>query len=338
MKLAINGFGRIGRCVYRQSLLNDDVEVVAINARYDAKTLAHLVQFDSVHGPFSKEVKGKGDYLCVEGKKTLLTNERNPSLLPWEKLEVDVVVDATGAFKTEKECQAHLDAGAKKVVITAPAKDDTATFVMGVNEGEYKGEAIVSNASCTTNALTPILRTIHDAFGIENGMMTTIHSYTNDQNNLDNPHKDLRRARACGMSMIPTTTGAAKAVEKVFPALKGKIHGMAVRVPTPNVSMIDLVVDVEKYVSKEGVEEVLKWACEKYPNVLSYCSLPLVSQDFVTSSYSSIIDGMSTAVLANKKIKIISYYDNEWGYSSRVLDLSRHIHSHAPLPNESSPT
>ncbi|MEQ6375695.1 glyceraldehyde-3-phosphate dehydrogenase [Bacillaceae bacterium S4-13-58] len=328
-RIAINGFGRIGRMVFRKAIENPELEIVAINASYPSETLAHLVEYDSIHGRFDGTVHPMKDGLLVNGHKVLLLNGRNPEELPWEKFKIDIVIEATGKFTTKESAGAHLDAGAKKVIITAPGKDVDATIVMGVNEGEYDDQDhhIVSNASCTTNCLAPVAKVIDQAFTIKNGFMTTIHSYTSDQKNLDNPHKDLRRARACGQSIVPTTTGAAKAIAEVLPNLKGKLHGMALRVPTPNVSLVDLVVDVEKKVTKEMVNRILaEQSRNDMLGILGYTDKPLVSIDFTTSPQSAIIDGLSTLVLDNHKIKVIAWYDNEWGYSCRVVDLAVHMH------------
>src|SRR5690606_12218320 len=259
-RIAINGFGRIGRMVFRKAITRDDLEIVAVNASYPAETLAHLVKYDSVHGPFDADVQAGDNELIVNGKTVKLLSNRDPRQLPWKDLEIDIVIEATGKFKSKETAGYHIEAGAKKVLITAPGKDEDVTIVMGVNEDQYDNEKhhIISNASCTTNCLAPVAKVIDEAFGIEQGLMTTVHAYTNDQKNIDNPHKDLRRARACVMSIIPTSTGAAKALSKVLPQLEGKMNGMALRVPTPNVSLVDLVVDVKKPVTVESVNAALK--------------------------------------------------------------------------------
>lgn len=269
-------------------------------------------------------MEAKEDHLVVNGKKVQLFQQRDPRLLPWKEESVDIVVEATGKFKTKELASYHLEAGAKKVVITAPAKEEDVTIVYGVNDHVYDPEKhhIISNASCTTNCLAPVAHVLHENFGIESGMMTTVHSYTNDQKNIDNPHKDLRRARACGQSIIPTTTGAAKAIAKVLPELEGKLNGLALRVPTPNVSLVDLVIDVKKDVTVDEVNKVLKTASEgDMAGILSYTEEPLVSSDFNGNENSSIIDGLSTMVMNNRQIKVLAWYDNEWGYSCRVADL-----------------
>lgn len=336
-KVAINGFGRIGRMVFRKLMMDPTIEVTAINASYPAKTLAHLIKYDTIHGPFYGEVDARDDHLIVNGSKIKLFQQRDPRLLPWEKEGIDIVVEATGKFKTGELAAYHLEAGAKKVVITAPGKEEDITIVYGVNEGDYNPEKhhILSNASCTTNCLAPVAFILDKHFGIESGMMTTVHSYTNDQKNIDNPHKDLRRARACGQSIIPTTTGAAKAISKVLPNLNGKLNGLALRVPTPNVSLVDLVIDVKKEVTVEEVNKILKDAADNMlPGILAYTEEPLVSTDFNGNEHSSIIDGLSTMVINKRKIKVLAWYDNEWGYSCRVADLVRLVAE--KLTNKSS--
>lgn len=327
-KVAINGFGRIGRMVFRKAITRDDLDVVAVNASYPAETLAHLVKYDSVHGTFDADVKAGENTLIINGKTVQLLSNRDPKQLPWNELEVDVVIEATGVFTSKETAGYHIEAGAKKVLITAPGKDEDVTIVMGVNEDQYDDEKhkVVSNASCTTNCLAPVAKVIDDTFGIESGLMTTVHAYTNDQKNIDNPHKDLRRARACGMSIIPTSTGAAKALSKVLPQLEGKMNGMALRVPTPNVSLVDLVVDVKTPVTVEMVNNALKEAAEgDLKGILGYTEDPLVSIDFNGNENSSIIDGLSTMVMGDNKIKVLAWYDNEWGYSCRVVDLAAYI-------------
>ncbi|WP_110114079.1 glyceraldehyde-3-phosphate dehydrogenase [Bacillus sp. CGMCC 1.16541] len=327
-KIAINGFGRIGRMVFRNAIQEDNLEVVAINASYPAETLAHLIKYDSIHGKFEGEVITGDDKLIVNGKTIQLLDSRDPLLLPWKELQIDIVVEATGKFNSRDKAKLHLDAGAKKVVLTAPGKQEDITIVMGVNEQNFNvcEHEIISNASCTTNCLAPVVKVLDEAFGIENGLMTTVHAYTNDQKNIDNPHKDLRRARACGQSIIPTTTGAAKALSLVLPHLKGKLHGMALRVPTPNVSLVDLVVDVKKDVTIDDVNEVFVKASQgSLKGILDFTMDPLVSIDFNTNSHSAIIDGLSTMVMDDRKIKVLAWYDNEWGYSRRVVDLVQYI-------------
>ncbi|WP_070121817.1 glyceraldehyde-3-phosphate dehydrogenase [Bacillus marinisedimentorum] len=328
VKVAINGFGRIGRMVFRKAMEDHQLNIVAINASYPADTLAHLIKYDSIHGRFRGEVNAEEDALVVNGKRIQLVSERDPRQLPWKDMGVDIVIEATGKFKTKETAGYHLEAGAKKVIITAPAKEEDVTIVMGVNDGEYDAEKhdIISNASCTTNCLAPVVKVLQDQFGIENGLMTTVHSYTNDQKNIDNPHKDLRRARACAQSIIPTSTGAAKALSKVMPEMKGRMHGMALRVPTPNVSLVDLVVDLDRDVTIEEVNEAFKTASKgSLKGILGVSDEPLVSIDFTTTEESSIIDGLSTMVIGERKVKVLAWYDNEWGYSSRVVDLAQMV-------------
>lgn len=330
VKVAINGFGRIGRVVFRAALAHPNIEIVAINDLTDANMLAHLLQYDSVHGSFTGQVAVDGDYLIVEDQKVKVFAERDPALLPWAELEVDIVIEATGRFKKRDQAAKHMEAGAKKVIISAPAKDEDITIVMGVNEEKYDAanHHVVSNASCTTNCLAPFAKVLHDEFGIKRGMMTTIHSYTNDQQVLDFPHSDYRRARAAAVSMIPTSTGAAKAVALVLPELKGKLNGMAVRVPTPNVSAVDLVVELDKEVTVDEVNTKLKEAAEgQLQGILEYNELPLVSIDYNGNPASSIIDGLSTMVMEGNLLKILAWYDNETGYSYRILDLIEYMAS-----------
>ncbi|MBB6452074.1 glyceraldehyde 3-phosphate dehydrogenase [Salirhabdus euzebyi] len=328
VRIAINGFGRIGRMVFRKAMEDNDVQVVAINASYEPETLAHLIKYDSVHGKFNGNVKALHDGIEVNGKFVQVVSNRDPQQLPWSELNVDIVIEATGKFKTNKTASAHIDAGAKKVIITAPGKEIDGTFVMGVNDANYNADEhhIISNASCTTNCLAPVVKVLDDHFGIINGMMTTVHAFTNDQNNLDNPHKDLRRARSCTQSIIPTSTGAAKAIAEVLPHMKGKLHGVALRVPTPNVSLVDLVVDLKKSVTAEEVNKVFKKeSATNLKGILDYNEEPLVSIDYTTSAYSTIIDGLSTMVIEDNKLKVLAWYDNEWGYSCRVLDLAKMV-------------
>lgn len=327
IRIAINGFGRIGRMVFRQAMKDEQLEVVAVNASYPAETLAHLVKYDSVHGTFDGEVKATDDGIEVDGQSVKLVSSRNPEELPWEELQIDVVVEATGAFRTKESAGLHLKAGAKKVVITAPGKEVDRTIVMGVNHETYEEtDTVISNASCTTNCLAPVVKVLDDHFKIKNGLMTTVHAFTNDQKNLDNPHKDLRRARGCTQSIIPTSTGAAKALGEVLPHLKGKLHGMALRVPTPNVSLVDLVVDVEKSVTVDEINDAFKLAAkEQLKGIMEYTEEPLVSIDFTTTESSAIVDGLSTMVMDDHKVKVLAWYDNEWGYSSRVIDLTKYV-------------
>ena len=326
IKVAINGFGRIGRNVFKiiESIENKGFEVVAINDLTDSKTLAHLLKYDSVFGKFNGEVGYEDDELIVNGKRVKIFAERDPENLPWKELNVDLVVESTGIFRDKKTAEKHIKAGAKKVVISAPAKNEDITIVMGVNEEKYNPEIhhVVSNASCTTNCLAPFAKVIDEKFKIVKGLMTTIHSYTNDQKILDAPHSDLRRARAAAESMIPTTTGAAKAVALVLPQLKGKINGLAVRVPTPTVSLVDLVFETEEAISVEEINKALKEASENGLNgILGYSEEPLVSRDYFMDNRSSIVDALSTMVIGDKMGKVVAWYDNEWGYSSRVVDL-----------------
>lgn len=323
-KVGINGFGRIGRNVFRAALNNPAVEIVAVNDLTDAKTLAHLLKYDSIHGILDAEIKADGANLVVNGKTIKVLAEREPAKLPWKDLGVTVVVESTGRFTDRDKAAAHLEAGAKKVIISAPAKQEDITIVMGVNEDKYDAAAhhVISNASCTTNCLAPFAKVLHEKFGIKRGLMTTVHSYTNDQQILDLPHKDLRRARAAGVSIIPTTTGAAKAVALVLPELKGKLNGFAMRVPTPNVSVVDLVAELDKTVTAEEINAALKAAAEgELKGILAYTDEPLVSKDFNGNPNSSIVDGLSTMVIEGSLVKVVSWYDNEWGYSSRVVDL-----------------
>jgi glyceraldehyde 3-phosphate dehydrogenase len=324
VKVGINGFGRIGRNVFRAALGNSNVEIVAINDLTDANMLAHLLKYDTVHGTLQEDVTVDGEYLVVGGHKVKVIAERDPAQLGWGDLGVDVVVESTGRFTKREDAAKHLEAGAKKVIISAPADNEDITIVMGVNEDQYdaNNHHVLSNASCTTNCLAPFAKVLNDTFGIKRGMMTTIHSYTNDQQILDLPHKDYRRARAAAENMIPTSTGAAKAVALVLPELKGKLNGMAMRVPTPNVSIVDLVMELDKNVTAEEVNAALRTAAEgPLKGILAYSELPLVSTDYNGSTASSTIDALSTMVLEGNMVKVLSWYDNEVGYSSRVVDL-----------------
>jgi glyceraldehyde 3-phosphate dehydrogenase len=328
VKVGINGFGRIGRNVFRAALNNSNVEIVAINDLTDANMLAHLLKYDTVHGTLSEDVTVDGEYLVVGGKKVKVIAERDPAQLGWGDLGVDVVVESTGRFTKREDAAKHLEAGAKKVIISAPASNEDITIVMGVNEDKYdaNNHHVLSNASCTTNCLAPFAKVLNDTFGIKRGMMTTVHSYTNDQQILDLPHKDYRRARAAAENMIPTSTGAAKAVSLVLPELKGKLNGMAMRVPTPNVSIVDLVAELEKDVTAEEINAALKEAAEgPLKGILAYSELPLVSSDYNGATVSSTIDALSTMVLEGNMVKVLSWYDNEVGYSNRVVDLVDYI-------------
>lgn len=323
-RIAINGFGRIGRMVFRKAILDEGLDIVAINASYPATTLAHLLKYDTIHGKFDGEIEVEDDALVVNGRRVQLINNRDPKQLPWKEFNIDIVVEATGKFNDREKAALHLEAGAKRVILSAPGKNEDVTIVMGVNQEalDIENHFVISNASCTTNCLGPVAKVLNDKFGIDNGLMTTVHSYTNDQNNIDNPHKDLRRARACGASIIPTTTGAAKALSLVLPELKGKLHGMALRVPTPDVSLVDLVVDLKRDVTAEEINEAfIEAAGNEFNGIIEYTEEPLVSVDFTTNPHSAIIDGLSTMVINNRKVKVLAWYDNEWGYSNRVVDL-----------------
>jgi len=328
VKIAINGFGRIGRNVFRAAQGVKGFDIVAVNDLTDPATLAHLLKYDSVHGAFDGEVKAAENAIIVNGKTIQVCKERDPAALPWKKLGVDIVIESTGLFTDRVNAQKHIDAGAKKVIISAPAKGEDLTVVMGVNESAYQPAAhhILSNASCTTNCLAPVAKVLLDQFGIVKGLMTTVHAYTNDQMILDLPHKDLRRARAAALSMIPTTTGAAKAVSLVLPQLKGKLDGLAVRVPTPNVSLVDLVVTTEKDTTVAEVNAALKAAANgPLKGVLVFCEEPLVSKDFNGNPASSIVDSLTTTVIGGNMVKVMSWYDNEWGYSNRCVDLVSYL-------------
>ncbi|WP_432199311.1 type I glyceraldehyde-3-phosphate dehydrogenase [Anoxybacillus gonensis] len=330
VKIGINGFGRIGRNVFRAALKNPEIEVVAVNDLTDAKTLAHLLKYDSVHGTLDAEVSVNGNNIVVNGKEIIVKAERDPANLGWGDLGVDIVVESTGRFTKREDAAKHLEAGAKKVIISAPATNEDITIVMGVNQDKYDpaNHHVISNASCTTNCLAPFAKVLHEKFGIIRGMMTTVHAYTNDQQILDLSHKDLRRARAAAESIIPTSTGAAKAVALVLPELKGKLNGMAMRVPTPNVSVVDLVAELEKEVTVEEVNAALKAAAEgELKGILAYSEEPLVSRDYNGSTASSTIDALSTMVMEGRMVKVLSWYDNETGYSHRVVDLAAYIAS-----------
>jgi glyceraldehyde 3-phosphate dehydrogenase len=324
VRVGINGFGRIGRNVLRAGLNKRELEFVAVNDLTDARTLAHLLKYDSVHGKFGTRVEAKKDAISIDGKEVKVFALKDPGQLPWRDLRVDVVLESTGKFTDRAGGSKHVEAGAKKVVVSAPAKDPDVSLVLGVNEKDYDSAKhhILSMGSCTTNCLAPVAKILVDEFGVEHGLMTTIHSYTNDQVILDFPHRDLRRARAAAMSMIPTTTGAATALSLVIPALKGKMDGMAIRVPTPNVSVVDLVARLKRETTAEEVNQVLKsYAGGKLKGILSFCEEPLVSVDFNGDPHSSIVDGPSTKVIGGNLVKIISWYDNEWGFSNRLVEL-----------------
>ena len=328
IRVGINGFGRIGRNILRAALHDKDIDFVSVNDITDAKTLAHLLKYDSVHGPFEAAVEVKENAIVVNGKEVRVLACKDAADLPWGKLGVEIVIESTGRYTDREGAGKHLAAGAKRVIISAPAKGEDGTFVMGVNEKTFDPAKhfILSNASCTTNCLAPVAKVLLDTFGIERGLMTTIHAYTNDQKILDLPHKDLRRARAAGMSMIPTTTGAAKAVSLVIPELKGKLDGMAIRVPTPNVSVVDLTAELSMSTTAEEVNAAMKKASEgPMKGILRFVDEPLVSIDFNHDPASSSFDALSTKVLGGKMVKVLSWYDNEWGYSCRLVDLAKYI-------------
>jgi len=330
IRIGINGFGRIGRNVFRAAWNNDEVEVVAVNDLTDANMLAHLLQYDTVHGKFEEEVTVNGDNLVIGGKELKVISERDPANLGWGDLGVDIVIESTGRFTQRDDAKKHIDAGAKKVIISAPAKGEDLTVVMGVNEDSYDKDShhVISNASCTTNCLAPYAKVLNDKFGLKRGMMTTVHAYTNDQQILDLPHKDYRRARAAAENIIPTTTGAAQAVAKVLPELEGKLSGMAMRVPTKNVSLVDLVAELDANVSAEDVNAALKEAAEgELKGILGYSEEELVSSDYNGNTASSTIDAASTLVMEDNMVKIVSWYDNETGYSHRCVDLAVYLNS-----------
>ena len=328
IKVGINGFGRIGRNIFRAAINTKELDFVAFNDITDAKTLAHLLKYDSALGILYADVKAKEKSIVVNGKEITITAERDPANLPWKAMNVDLVIESTGLFTERDKASKHLDAGAKKVIISAPAKGEDITIVLGVNEKKYDKAKhnIISNASCTTNCLAPVAKVLVDNFGIKRGFMTTIHSYTGDQRLLDAPHSDLRRARSAAVSMIPTSTGAAKAIGLVLPELVGKMDGVAIRVPTPNVSIVDLVAELEKPTSKEEINAAMKKAAEgELKGYLQYLEEPLVSIDFNGNPHSSIFDAPSTMVQSGNFVKVFSWYDNEWGYSNRVVDLAKYI-------------
>ncbi len=332
IKVAINGFGRIGRVALRiaQDNLYEGAEIVAINARADVETLAHLFIYDSCYGTFKGEVETKGNSLIINGKEIKVFNEKEPKDLPWKELGVDIVIESTGIYKNREQAIQHIEAGAKKVVITSPAKNEDITIVMGVNDEKYNPQKhhIISNASCTTNCLAPFAKVLDEQFGIVAGSMTTIHSYTNDQKILDKTHKDLRRARAAGESIIPTSTGAAKALAKVIPNLEGKINGSSLRVPTATVSITELVCEMSREVTVEEVNNAFKYASQhELKGILGYSEKPLVSIDYKGDERSSIVDGLSTMVIGKNILKVLSWYDNEWGYSARIVDLVNFVAS-----------
>ncbi len=328
MKVAINGFGRIGRNVFKIALERKNIDIVAINDITDPKTLAHLLKYDSTYGVYDKKVEVDNESIVVDGKKIRISAIRNPRELPWKDDSIDVVIESTGVFRKRDEAAMHIEAGAKKVILTVPAKDKVdRTIVLGVNDEMLKpGDLVVSNASCTTNCLAPIAKVLNDNFGIVEGLMTTIHSYTNDQKLLDLPHKDLRRARSAALSLIPTTTGAAKAVGLVIPELDGKLNGMAMRIPTPTGSIVDLTVRLAKKVSVEDIHAAMKAASEgRMKGILGYTDEPIVSADIKGTTYSSVYDSLLTMIIGNGFVKVLSWYDNEWGYSTRVVDLMQKL-------------
>ncbi len=329
IRIGINGFGRIGKNVLKAWLeRTSDIEIVAINSTSGPEKHAHIFKYDSLYGILPEEVKATENSIIIGEKEVKFTAHRDPAQIPWKELGVDIVIESTGKFTKREDCQKHIDAGAKKVIISAPGKDEDKTIVMGVNHTEYDPEKhhIISNASCTTNCLGPIAKVIHEEFKIVKGLMTTVHAYTNDQNVLDLPHKDLRRARAAAESIIPTSTGAAKAISLVIPDLKGKLNGMAMRVPVPVVSVVDLVVELEKNTTAQEVNEKLKEAAEgNLYGILGYSEQPLVSIDYKKDYRSSIVDGLSTMMVGDNMLKVVSWYDNEWGYSNRVIDLAAYI-------------
>jgi glyceraldehyde 3-phosphate dehydrogenase len=324
VKVGINGFGRIGRNVVRAGLHRNDIEFVAVNDLTDTQTLAHLLKYDSVLGPLQEDVSSDADSITVGGKKIKVFAQKDPALLDWQSVGASVVVESTGRFTDAKDACKHIRGTVKKVIISAPAKNEDVTIVLGVNDGAYDPARhnVISNASCTTNCLAPVVKVLNDTFGVQKGSMTTIHSYTNDQNVLDFPHKDLRRARAAALNMIPTSTGAAKAIGLVLPQLKGKLDGYAMRVPTPNVSVVDFVAVLDKAATTEAVNGALKSAAEgPLKGILGYTEDPVVSSDMMKNSNSSIVDAQLTKVLDGNLVKVVSWYDNEWGYSCRVVDL-----------------
>jgi glyceraldehyde 3-phosphate dehydrogenase len=329
-RIAINGFGRIGRMFLRAALNNQELEVVAVNDITDAATLAHLLKYDSVHGTLKQQIQAEGNQIMVDGRAFTVLAERDPARLPWSKMGVQIVVESTGLFTARDKAAAHLTAGARKVIISAPGENADITLCMGVNQEAYDPgrHQVISNASCTTNCLAPIAKVLHETFGIVHGLMTTVHSYTGDQNLVDGPHRDLRRARASAVSMVPTSTGAARAIGLVLPALKGKLDGIAIRVPTANVSVVDLTATLSRSTDVKGVNDAMKAAAEgPLKGILAYSALPLVSVDFNENSHSSIFDAPLTKVIDGTLVKVFSWYDNEWGYSCRLADVTAFIAS-----------
>jgi glyceraldehyde 3-phosphate dehydrogenase len=330
IKVGINGFGRIGRNIMRAAMAYDDIDIVAVNDLTDAATLAHLLKYDSILGNLKADITASGDSITVDGDAFKVLAQKDPAALPWKDLGVDVVFEGTGRFTNRDDAAKHLAAGAKRVVITAPAKKPDVTVVMGVNHQSYDPAKhhIISNASCTTNCLAPVVKVLHESFGLKSGWMTTVHAYTNDQNLLDLPHKDLRRARAAALSIIPTTTGAASAVAEVLPELKGRLDGIAMRVPTPNVSVVDLSVNLDKATTAEALNAAFKAAADgPLKGILEYVTAPLVSIDFRGNPHSAMLDSAYTKVMDGNFVKVMAWYDNEWGYSSRCVDLLRYMAS-----------
>lgn len=327
IKIAINGFGRIGRPAFKIAFEKENVEIVAVNDLTDIQTAVHLLKYDSVYGCYGKEVYADEEKseIVVEGTRIKYLSEKDPARLPWEDLKVDVVLECTGVFETAADAGAHIQAGAKKVVLSAPAKDETPVYLLGVNEKEYKGEAIISNGSCTTNCLAPVIKVLNDSFGVEKGFMTTTHSYTNDQRVLDLPHKDLRRARAAGLNIIPTTTGVAKTVGKVIKELAGKLDGISLRVPTPVVSIVDFIGNLKKAATAEEINHAFKEAAENgLKGILSCEKEPLVSMDFKGNPHSAIVD-LSLTMANGNLAKVVVWYDNEWGYANRLVEMAEYV-------------
>jgi len=328
MKIAINGFGRIGRTFLRASMEKKaKFDIVAINDLTDSKTLAHLLKYDSIYGKFSGEIKYNSDFISVDGKKINVFNEKNPENLPWNKLGIDIVIESTGVFTEREDAEKHIKSGAKKIVISAPGKNPDITIIMGINEKKYdkNKHKIISNSSCTTNCLAPMIKVLKDNFGIKKAFMSTIHAYTNDQRILDLPHKDLRRARAAGLSIIPTSTGAAKSIIEIFPDMVGKIDALAFRVPVPVGSLVDLNVELENKVTKETVNDAFRVAARKIPDIIEYSEEPLVSTDIIGNPHSCIFDSLSTMILNDNFVKVLGWYDNEWGYSCRLVDVVEYV-------------
>lgn len=326
--IGINGFGRIGRNTFRAALENEDTQIVAVNDLTDNATLAHLLKYDSLYGIFKREVSIKGDSLVVDGREIKVTAEVHPEKIPWKDMGVDVVIEATGKFRTHHDASLHLKGGAQKVIVTTPVNDADIIIVMGLNHKQYNPDEhkILSNASCTTNGLAPVVKVLHETFGIDKGLMNTTHAYTNDQQLLDLPHPDMRRARAAAINMIPTTTGAAKIIGKLIPELKGKIDGFAIRVPTPTVSIVDFVAVLKKDTTAEEVNNALKKASQgELKGFLGYADEPLVSMDYKGSPYSSVVDSLLTMMIGGNMVRVVAWYDNEWGYSQRVADLAVYV-------------